>query len=207
MAKTWKVPARSGNGGGALEVPEEGNHTAVCVALIDLGHQLRRKYQSAEEEWQPMLYLAWELVDLDGRPLVGRDFKLSLHEKSGLRHFIEQWIGKLADGADFDLISLAGRACLLNVVHETEGERTFVRIEGASPLPKVKGKVVQCEAPSHEPCALTIEEHEQVPLWLPYLYGRSLREWRGTSRERRGKAAAPAAAVEEEVGAGGSIPF
>lgn len=213
MASTWKVPARSGQGGNGeqRDIPEAGNHAAVCVAVIDLGHQLRRKFQSSEEEYQPLLYLCWELVGLDGRPLVGRDFKVSLHEKAGLRHFVEQWCGKLVDGADFDLCSLAGRPCLLNVLHDVKGDRTFARIEGASPLPKIGKKVVEVEAPEHDPIVALIDERKKLPDWLPWLYGRSLPEWLADSRERKGQPRQqdrePGDEEEEEVPAGGSIPF
>src|SRR5262245_65813069 len=103
MSASWNVPARKDTGAPQREVPPKGNHAAVCVAVIDLGHQLRRKYQSTEQEYKHLLYLAWELVDLPTRPVVGREFPVSLHQTAGLRHFIEQWVGSIRDGEDYDL--------------------------------------------------------------------------------------------------------
>jgi hypothetical protein len=186
--KTWdvEVPAK-GTGGGDYDPPPEGNHPAVCVAVIDLGTQSRQKFNSQERENVRMVYLVWELVDLDGNPLVGRDFRVSLHEKSGLRHFVDSWIGAQKDGQKFNLFALAGKQCLLNVKHKAskDGERTFARIEGATPLPRLKGKPWELPAPAHDPVALTVVEHAELPAWVPHLYGRSLKEWLADARENR----------------------
>jgi hypothetical protein len=186
--KTWdvEVPAK-GTGGGDYDPPPEGNHPAVCVAVIDLGTQSRQKFNSQEREDVRMVYLVWELVDLDGTPLVGRDFRVSLHEKSGLRHFVDSWIGAQKDGQKFNLFALTGKHCLLNVKHKAskDGERTFARIEGATPLPRIKGKPWELPAPAHDPVALTVAEHAEVPAWVPHLYGRSLKEWLADARENR----------------------
>ena len=186
MGTTFKVPARSSGDGQQYELPPADNHAAVCVAIVDLGHQLRRKYQSQEQEYQPLVYFCWELVDLPSRPLIGREFKVSMHEKAGLRHFVEQWSGKVQDGEDFDLFSLKGKPCFLNVIHEKKGEKTYARIESATPPPKVKNKRVEVEAPEHEPFTWAPDDGKlsDIPDWLPWLYGREIADWIKDSKER-----------------------
>jgi len=201
MSQTWRVPARKDTGAPQRELPPRGSHAARCVAVIDLGHQLRRKYQSQEREWKHLLYLGWELVDLPARPVVGREFLVSLHEKAGLRHFVDQWVGSIPDESDFDLLTLAGRPCYLSCDHERKNDKTFLRIEGATPPPMVKGQVVEVDPPQHKPLTWTLANgmESSLPDWLPYLYGRSLTDWIMDSRERRG-ATTPDAPDEPDQG-------
>ena len=187
--KTWDVPVpEKGSGGGDYVLPPEGNHAAVCVAVIDLGTQRQLKYQTKTGEMEDVrkVYLVWELVDVEGNPLIGRDFKVSLHEKSGLRHFVDSWIGAQKDGSSYNLFALSGKPCLLNVKHHESREgKTFGRIEGATPLPKIKGKPMEISAPTHEAIALSIAERDQVRAWVPYLYGRSVKDWMSDAKECR----------------------
>ena len=185
--KVWEIEVpEKRSGGGDYILPPEDNHPAVCVGVIDLGTQRQPKYQSAEMEDVHLIYLLWELVEIEGQPVLGRQFRASLHEKSGLRHFVNSWVGQQRDGEKFNVFSLAGKPCLLNVIHEVKEKGTFARIEGATPLPRIKGKPMELSAPSHEPVALTVEEFAEVPKWVPKTFGKYPGEMMVDSLELRG---------------------
>jgi hypothetical protein len=76
-----------------------------------------------------------------GKPfVVSRRFTISLHKKAALRAAIESWRGRalteteIRDG--FDLESLIGSACSLNVVHVARDGATFANVSSIMRLPK-----------------------------------------------------------------------
>jgi hypothetical protein len=193
-AKTWEVDVVADTGKGGGDIPEaapEGNWPAVCVAVIDLGTQNQKKYQSQEMEEVRKIFLVWELMDVEGSPLVHRDFRASMHEKAGLRNFLSTWIGPQANGTKFNFFALTGKQCLLNVTHthSKDGEKTWAFADKATPLPKIKGKPWELPAPSHDPVAIAVNEADQLPGWLPYLWGRPIKEWLAGAKENRRKPA------------------
>ena len=120
-----------------------GNHLAVCYEVIDLGTQestFNNEVKKARKVW-----IGWETPHEtmeDGRPFViGRRYTLSGHEKSTLRKDLESWRGKsFTDeefGAEgFDIQSVIGKACFLNVVHNEKGDKTYSNIASIAALPK-----------------------------------------------------------------------
>lgn len=132
-----------------------GNHLAVCNAVVDLGLQPGSKvYPDPKHQ----VYIRFELPDervtyqKDGQPMegpmsIGRTFTASMSQKSNLRKFLESWRGAAfndSQAADFDLKTLLGKCCLLNVTHTERGEKTYANITAATPLPKsMKTEVVQ----------------------------------------------------------------
>lgn len=135
------ITATAGNGK-TSELAPDGNHVAACVGVIDLGTQTY-EYNGSSISNRKVL-LQWELVNeamTDGRPfMVSAEFTLSLHEKSKLRPFLENWRGRpftAEELAGFNLESLAGMGCMLNVVHETSKKgKAFANVKSASRLPK-----------------------------------------------------------------------
>lgn len=209
------------------ELPPEGDHFAACVAVVDLGtHTPPKGYQGAPPEARHLVFIAWELVDLPTRPVIGKDFTASLHEKAKLRIWLKQWFGKDVSG-EFDVKRLVGQKCQLTVEH-TPGERPFAVITQLTKL-RATDKVKDAE---HKATTFDLDEDEgefDCPEWMPYLYGRDLSEWiadreeltppspRHTSRD--GDSVKPKQApghdsqppTEEEAAMGGedngSIPF
>src|SRR5271165_6927494 len=103
--------ARATSGGQSGLLPAAGTHPAVLVALIGLGtHHKEYKGSGYDPE---MIYLVWELTAEEGRPLIGRDFTLSLGKKAKLREFLERWRGKsFSDGEEFEIEKVLGKGCL-----------------------------------------------------------------------------------------------
>lgn len=115
-----------------------GPHQGVCVDIVDLG-MVETEYQG-QKRIKPMLRVVWEIDAemADGRRfLVSRRFTASLHEKSGLRAFLEAWRGRpftTEELAGFDLDRLLKANCILNVVHRTNGDKTFANVASVTPL-------------------------------------------------------------------------
>lgn len=115
----------------------EGLHQAVCVDVQDLGN--------VETPWglSHQCLISWQLdlvnPESGRRFLISSRYKVSLHAKASLRQDIESWRGKLskAELADFDVDSLIGLNCQLNVIHKPNDEgQVFANVASIVPLGK-----------------------------------------------------------------------
>lgn len=146
----------------------EGNHQGVCCDVVDLGIQEEEWNGKVSEKWK--CRLIWELNEVDEetgkRFTVSRKFTVSLHENASLRKMLKSWRGKdftEDELGKFDLETVIGANCLLNVVHNVSGDRTYANVETVTPLPKGMKKIKVSddyvrvkdrdgyEPPSHEP--------------------------------------------------------
>lgn len=158
-----------------------GTHLARCVWMLDLGTQ-RDVFQGREETARKLL-LGFELPNethtyRDGEEpepfVVSREFRRSLHAKAALRAFLEGWRGQAFTDEDlrrFDLGRLAGKPCMLSIVHKTSASsgRTRAVIQSAGRL--VKGmdcppQVRPTTVFSLDDDALDIETFERIPAWI-----------------------------------------
>ena len=138
------IAQQTNNGGGGQTVPA-GTHVARCYQIIHIGTILDT-YQGEEKlvnKVRLVFELPLELADFGKgeQPFsIGRDFTLSMHEKSGLRAFVQGWLGKAftdAEASKFDIATLLGKEGMVNVMHRTANTgRTYADIKGASPLVK-----------------------------------------------------------------------
>lgn len=125
-----------------FEDAPQGTHLGVCYRVIDLGSQLNNFGKV-----QRKLSMGFELPEekmKDGRPFsYHKKYTLSSNEKAWLRIHLEAWRGKAfteEEFGNFDLGKLIGVPCLINLIHKTEGEKTFVNMGGIMKCPK--GQVV-----------------------------------------------------------------
>ena len=103
-----------------------------------------------------------EFTDKDGltteRPMViSAEKGLSMGSKSKLRPFVENLLGVALQDEEayaFDIETLIGKPCMLTVVHETKGEKTYANISGISPL--IEG--LECPPAINEPFILNYAE-------------------------------------------------
>lgn len=131
-----------------FEIAPEGNHVAICNAIVDLGLQ---PGSAMYPDPKRKVYIRFELpgervtYQRDGKPVegpmsIGTTFTASMSGKANLRKFVESWFGKAfpSDEAagDFDFEKLLGRRCLLNVSHSEKGGKVYANIQTATPLPK-----------------------------------------------------------------------
>jgi hypothetical protein len=125
----------------------EGGHHAVCVDIIEKG-MLPNPFKDGE--LQRKIDIAWQLSETrdDGkRFIVYKRYTASLNEKATLRHDLESWRGRpfsQAELAGFDLESIIGANCLLNVVHKAgtkDPSKVFANVAAVMPLIKGMPKI------------------------------------------------------------------
>lgn len=180
---SWTI---QGNPGGGEKAPI-GNHPAVLVGIIDLGTQWQNGYNGEPGKWEHRAFFVWELVQekkANGfNHTIGIDLKLSFHEKSKLRKWVEARSGKRYEAAaDFDVSAELGQPCLLNVVANAKG---YPKVDNVGPLPK--GMTVP--TPMCTPTAIPFKAaaEPEIPTWVPWLYGQRIQDVIGDAKENGGK--------------------
>lgn len=134
------IASTKGENGATFQPAPAGVHQAVCVDVVDLG-VLDVTWQGQTKR-QHKVNLAWQINEDrdDGKPfLVFKRYTLSLHEKAGLRKDLESWRGRKftrEEEMGFDLESIIGANCLLNVTHNEVGDRTYANVVSIMPLAK-----------------------------------------------------------------------
>lgn len=117
------------------ELPPAGLHSGVCVDFIDEGF---KSTQFGEKHKVRYVFQLEEQNAKGYRFTVSAWFNLSMHENSSLRQFLEQWRGRPFAEAEinkppgFDLESVIGVPCTLNIVHNESGGKTYANIASIS---------------------------------------------------------------------------
>jgi len=138
-----------------------GNYLARCFAVIDLGTQLHKGFQGAEDRLQRDVRLSFELPTekmegiydekVKGKPFaVHANCKQSLHIKANLRKLLEGWRGKkfTAESIEtFDPKKLVGLPCRLTLVENGD----YTNIDSISPLSSVEDKKTKKKVPESCP--------------------------------------------------------
>ncbi len=132
-----------------------GAHIARCFSVADCGTQeTNGQYGHTSSR---KIRLAWEIFgedenneplarDVDGilMPLtINKTYTLSLGEKASLRKDLAAWRGRDFTEEElkgFDLTSVLGVYCMLNVTHSESGGKTYSNVAGISPLHKSMSK-------------------------------------------------------------------
>lgn len=136
------------NNSNVAQITPSGTHIARCFQIIHIG-TIPETFQGIEkmmEKVRLVFELPLELVDMGKgeKPyIIGKEFTLSMHEKSSLRAFVQGWLGRAFSDYEankFDISTLMDKECMLNVIHRTATSgKTYAEIKGASPM--VKGMV------------------------------------------------------------------
>lgn len=170
-------------GTGDFEPLAAGMHHAVCYGIVDLGTQ------PGFGNFPPKRQVAflWEIpserieFDRDGKHFnlprgIVATYTLSLSPKSKMRPMLESWRGRVfstEELAGFDVKTILGANCLLNVVHATgtgkNAGKTFANVASVSPLAKGMPKLKSENPPiyfSLDECAESITVPAHVPDWL-----------------------------------------
>jgi hypothetical protein len=138
------IIAQPTNSSGGQTVPA-GTHVARCYEIIHIG-TIFDTFQG-EERLVNKVRLVFELpletsdFGKGEQPFsIGRDFTLSMHEKSGLRAFVQSWLGRSLSDSEafkFDISTLLGKEAMVSVMHRTAiSGRVYADLKAASPLAK-----------------------------------------------------------------------
>jgi hypothetical protein len=173
------IIATDTGGGGDFKPVPQGTHVAICNLVVDLGNQ-RGEYQGVPNI-KRKVYVRWELPherleweDRDGAkhegPMqVGKQYTLSLHENANLRGDLEGWRGKAfteEEARGFDITALAGKACMVSIVHSEKNGKTYANVKSISAMVKGMEKPEKCE----NGCLIYDEDnlgiYDLLPEWL-----------------------------------------
>jgi hypothetical protein len=145
----------SDSGNGNFKRVPAGSHIARCFSIADLGtHTTNGQYG---ETTNRKIRLAWEIfgddenneplvIEIDGikMPLtINKTYSLSLGEKANLRKDLAAWRGRDFTAEElkaFDVSSVIGVYCMLNVTLSETNGKTYSNIAGISPLHKTMTK-------------------------------------------------------------------
>jgi hypothetical protein len=129
--------ASSGEG---FEIPDAGAVVGRCYMVVDLGTQ-DTSFQGKPKKTHKVL-IAWELAEKmeDGRPFaISSRYTLSLFDQAILRQHLESWRGRSfteAELAGFDVKNVLGAYCMLSIVHNKDGDKTYANVKGVMPVPR-----------------------------------------------------------------------
>lgn len=131
----------SEGGSGDYKNVSTGTHPAVCSMLVDLG--LQESMFNGNRKVKHKVWLQFQVPGErtdDDKPLsVGMTITASLHKKGNLRGMLESWRGRAFTEAElqkFDVSSVLGKPCMLNVLQEEKGGKTYANIKAIMALPK-----------------------------------------------------------------------
>jgi hypothetical protein len=167
------------SGNKEFELPSAGAVVARCYSVIDLGTQ-DTSYKGTPKKAHKVL-LTWELAEAmdDGRPFaVSSRYTLSLFEQAILRQHLESWRGRSfteEELAGFDVKNVLGKYCMLSIVHNKEGDKTYANVKGIMPVPKGVDK----PAPYNEDIYFDIDtgDIDKIPAWVQAVVKKS-DEWK-----------------------------
>lgn len=185
-----------------------GTFAAVCVQVIDLGHQYSEFYDKTAHK----VMLGWELQGTDepredGRPWIAwKRYTLSLGEKSNLRRDLQAWRSRPFTAQElegFDLRKVLGAPALVTITHRESNGRTYTDVSNVTSLPKQ----MPASAPAGQQIYFDIDEPDMAA-FRTFSDGlrttiESSSEWKARQVADRGEApTADAPPVDDD-----SIPF
>lgn len=135
-------------GSGDFKGLPQGNYIAVCDLIADFGLQPGSaqypdpKYQVYIRFAVPSETIEYEKdgKKISGPRVIGNAYTASMGKKANLRKMVQNWLGRDFASEDeaknFDISSLLGKGCMVNVIVKEVGEKTYSNIGSISALPK-----------------------------------------------------------------------
>jgi hypothetical protein len=130
------------NSGTKFPPVPQGTHQAVCYGLVDIGTHHNPKFDKSSHE----CIIMWEIPDEritvkdnDVPRTISKKYTLSLGEKANLYKDLISWRGKTFSQQElegFDLKNILGVNCMLQVIHNESGGKTYANISAILPLYK-----------------------------------------------------------------------
>lgn len=195
-----------GGGGGDFKRVSAGTHLGVCNMVADIGLQ---PGSALHPDPKRQVVIRWEIpserveYERDGQkhegPMtISRTFTASMNEKASLRQILENWRGRKFtndEAAKFDVSSILGKPCLLNISESTKGDKTYSNVAGVSPL--IKGMAgAEAENPLLYYADDNRRTYDQLPPWVREKIDNQLEPAQASTR-----------AVEQEEAETSDAPF
>lgn len=172
------IIASNTGGGGDFSPAPQGTHVAICNMVVDLGKQ-KGEYQGVANI-KHKVFVRWELpherltwTDREGKEhegprVISKTYTLSLHENSAMRADLVGWRGRQftpEEEAAFDVSKLLGVPCMITVVHNRSGDKTYANVQAVSGIPK------GMDRPTRTECDPILYDNDNLSSWD------SLPEW------------------------------
>lgn len=123
---------------------EGGTYQGVCIGVVDIGTQYNTYFQKSSRK----VVIVWELpevrieVEKDGDKLnlprvISKTYTNSIHDKANLGKDLVTWRGQgftAAEEEGFDVQSMIGKNCLVQVINITKNNKTFANVASVSRL-------------------------------------------------------------------------
>ena len=135
-----------------FQIAPAGTHLARLYRIIDLGTQMREYEGKVTMNRKGKFFFELHgedaeskpLLTSDGKPLIqSREYTISLNEKANLRRDLEAWRGKSFTEEElkgFQLKTLLGHFCMVNISHRQKGDMTYADLKGISSVPAIYKK-------------------------------------------------------------------
>lgn len=154
-----------------------GVYVARCYYMCEIG-TVPVQYMG-ETKWMKKVHIKWELPnelkvfkeENGAQPMsISNEYTLSMSSKAHLRKMVEGWRGKAlteAEAENFDISKLLGKECMLSIIHNTKGDKTYANISSVTQLPKG----TTCPPQINETFEFSFENYDQkkfdsLPDWL-----------------------------------------
>lgn len=135
-----------------FQIAPAGTHLARLYRIIDLGTQMREYDGKVSMPRRAKFF--WELhgedaagkplLTTEGKPLIqSKEYSLSLGQKANLRRDLEAWRGKIFSDDElkgFDIKTVLGQFCMINISHRDKGGKTYADLNGVSAVPAIYKK-------------------------------------------------------------------
>lgn len=176
------------NGGREIAPINAGTYAARCYSMIHIG-TIDEQIQGKPIQWINKVHLTFEIPSekfvFDEKKgeesrVVGKEFTLSMNEKSKLRKFLESWRGQVfseEQAKSFDITKLFNIPCLVNVIHKTSAKgNVYTEIASVSSpiagmtVPELTNKIFEFNFNTN------IEKFPDVPKFIREKIVRS-KEW------------------------------
>lgn len=146
------MPLLAKDEGANFEKPHTGMHDAVLVFVTDIGTHVE-KTKWGDKAMHKVVF-CWEIEQLisegeyAGKPFMkSKQYTFTLFEKGNLSKDLESWFAKkISDETrknGFDLETLVGRRCSLNLVESADGK--YINIGAVLPPAKDNNLVAVCK--------------------------------------------------------------
>lgn len=151
----------------------QGTYLGVCNMLVDLGVQYNEAFKNSSRK----VLIGWEipseLITIDGEDkprTISKRYTASLNESANLRQDLAAWRGRdftPEELAAFDLRSIVGTSCMINIIHRESNGRTYANIQSIMALPKGMPKGQLNEKPLvFDLDTGTVDDVDYLPRWI-----------------------------------------
>lgn len=198
---------KSTNDGQNFDPIPAGMHIARCFQVIDCGTQPSNNPKFPD---RPKVMVGWEIpgeiIEIDGKKLprvTSQEYTASLSPMANLRKDLDCWRGipftqaQLDDG--WDLNKVIGVPCMLNIIHETKGDKTYANIASVNPMMKgSEAPAAMLETIQYDIKDATIPE--AIPQWIKDKIAKSHNKtgnWPSNDQPKDAPSPAPEAPAEE----------